>query len=241
MPQEDRILQAYKIAKLQYADIGVDTDRVLNELKTVAVSLHCWQGDDVVGFEGLGQSIGGGLAVTGNYLGRARTPDELKSDLELAYSLIPGQHRLNLHACYGEFSGKQARRLARMLEETGEQGLYRVVMIHHPPLRGAASPYKRLYGIGRFQKTVLKAGAELVLHGHTHLPTLGYIRGEGRAIPVAGVPAGGQGVGGHKPAGGYTLFDIEGEPGNWRTRMARHALTGQTLGVSEVEVRILEG
>lgn len=141
----------------------------------------------------------------------------------------------------GEFSGKQARRLARMLEETGEQGFYRVVMIHHPPLRGAASPYKRLYGIGRFQKTVLKAGAELVLHGHTHLPTLGYIRGEGRVIPVAGVPAGGQGVGGHKPAGGYTLFDIEGEPGNWRTRMARHALTGQTLGVSEVEVRILEG
>ncbi|MCA9198286.1 MAG: L-rhamnose isomerase [Planctomycetales bacterium] len=110
MPQEDRILQAYKIAKLQYADIGVDTDRVLNELKTVAVSLHCWQGDDVVGFEGLGQSIGGGLAVTGNYLGRARTPDELKSDLELAYSLIPGQHRLNLHACYGEFSGKQVDR-----------------------------------------------------------------------------------------------------------------------------------
>jgi L-rhamnose isomerase len=72
--------------------------------------LHCWQGDDVVGFEGLGQDIGGGLAVTGNYPGRARTPDELRSDLEQALSLIPGKHRLNLHASYGEFGGKKVDR-----------------------------------------------------------------------------------------------------------------------------------
>ena len=140
----------------------------------------------------------------------------------------------------GEFSGKQARKLAAILEDTGARGLYRIIMIHPPPLRGAASPYKRLYGIRRFQKTVLKAGAELVLHGHTHLPTLGHIRGEDRSIPVAGVPAGGQGLNGHKPAAGYSLFDIEGEPGAWKTLMRRRALTSHTLGVAEVEHRLLE-
>ena len=140
----------------------------------------------------------------------------------------------------GEFSGKQARKLAPILEEAGERGLYRVIMIHHPPLRGAASPYKRLYGIRRFQKTVLEHGAELVLHGHTHLPTLGHIRSDGRVIPVAGVPAGGQGLNGHKPAAGYSLFEIDGGPGAWTTTMRRRALTGQTLGFKDVEHRNLD-
>jgi L-rhamnose isomerase len=93
--------QRYDLAREQYAELGVDTDRALKRLKSVAVSVHCWQGDDVGGFESSG-ALGGGLAVTGNYPGKARTPDELRSDLEKAFSLIPGKHRLNLHALYGE-------------------------------------------------------------------------------------------------------------------------------------------
>ena len=76
----------------------------------IALSLHCWQGDDVAGFEGTGEAIGGGLAVTGNYPGRARTADELRADLDKALSLIPGTHRLNLHASYAETGGKRVER-----------------------------------------------------------------------------------------------------------------------------------
>ncbi|QDU54809.1 L-rhamnose isomerase [Aeoliella mucimassa] len=95
--------QAYQLARERYASLGVDTEQALARLATIPISLHCWQGDDVVGFEQSGDELGGGLAVTGNYPGKANTPDELRSDLELAYSLIPGKHRLNLHAIYGEF------------------------------------------------------------------------------------------------------------------------------------------
>ncbi len=101
---------AYRLAHERYAALGVDVDRALKALSTIPVSLHCWQGDDVGGFENLGTTLGGGLAVTGNYPGKARTPDELRTDLEKALSLIPGQHRLNLHAMYGEFSGKKVDR-----------------------------------------------------------------------------------------------------------------------------------
>ncbi len=97
--------QAFELAGQRYESIGVDVQRALQRLRTVAISVHCWQGDDVVGFEGTGAELGSGLAVTGNYPGRARTANELRSDLELAYSLIPGTHRLNLHAMYGEFDG----------------------------------------------------------------------------------------------------------------------------------------
>jgi len=97
--------QAYELARERYQSIGVDVESVLEKLSQIAISVHCWQGDDVVGFEGSGSELGSGLAVTGNYPGRASTPDELRCDLELAYSLIPGQHRLNLHASYGEFHG----------------------------------------------------------------------------------------------------------------------------------------
>jgi L-rhamnose isomerase len=101
---------AYAIAKQQYADLGVDTDAALRTLKTVPLSLHCWQGDDVGGFETLGEALGGGLAATGNYPGKARTPEELRSDAARALSLIPGRHRFNLHAFYGEFGGKRVDR-----------------------------------------------------------------------------------------------------------------------------------
>jgi len=93
---------AYQIAKEQYAALGVDTESAISRLKNIPISIHCWQGDDVAGFENTGAALGSGLAVTGNYPGRARTTDELRQDLEKALSLIPGDHRLNLHAIYLE-------------------------------------------------------------------------------------------------------------------------------------------
>ena len=84
-------LRAFELARERYAELGVDVDLAMEQLARVSVSLHCWQGDDVGGFEGSDESLGGGLAVTGNYPGKARTPDELRSDLEKAYGLIPGQ------------------------------------------------------------------------------------------------------------------------------------------------------
>jgi len=95
-----QVENAYKLAKEQYAAFGVDTDEAMKKLASVAISLHCWQGDDVGGFESKGDAPGGGLAVTGNYPGKARTANELRADIEKAFSLIPGKHRLNLHACY---------------------------------------------------------------------------------------------------------------------------------------------
>jgi L-rhamnose isomerase len=107
-----RIESAYAVAKDRYAETGVNTDRALERLAAVPISLHCWQGDDVGGFEKFGTTLGGGLAATGNYPGKARTPDELRSDASIALSLIPGRHRFNLHAFYGEFGGKLVDRNA---------------------------------------------------------------------------------------------------------------------------------
>ncbi|MGC9348364.1 MAG: L-rhamnose isomerase [Anaerolineae bacterium] len=101
-PTDEQVESAYRLAKARYADIGVDSDAALETLATIPISLHCWQGDDVSGFASSGEELGGGLAVTGNYPGKARTPQELRSDLDVAYSLIPGTHRLNLHAIYAE-------------------------------------------------------------------------------------------------------------------------------------------
>ena len=101
---------AYDLARESYAALGVDTEKALERLATIPISLHCWQGDDVGGFENSGSELGSGLAVTGNHPGKARTPDELRADLEKVYSLLPGNHRLNLHAIYGEFGGKRVDR-----------------------------------------------------------------------------------------------------------------------------------
>jgi L-rhamnose isomerase len=110
MVKSTKLQQAYQIAKQRYAELGVDTDKALKVLQNISISIHCWQGDDVGGFENLGQELGGGLAVTGNYPGKARTPDELRADFEKALSLIPGKHRFNLHACYAEMQDRKVDR-----------------------------------------------------------------------------------------------------------------------------------
>jgi L-rhamnose isomerase len=107
---EEQISDAYSIARERYAGLGVDTAKAMETLAHISISLHCWQGDDVGGFENTGDAIGGGLAVTGNYPGRARDASELRRDLDEAFSLIPGVHRLNLHSIYAETGGKRVER-----------------------------------------------------------------------------------------------------------------------------------
>ncbi len=106
---DQTIQSAYVLAKERYAALGVDTDSALKTLETVAISLHCWQGDDVGGFENPGGELTGGIAATGNYPGKARNADELRRDLDVVYRLLPGAHRLNLHAIYLESDNKVER------------------------------------------------------------------------------------------------------------------------------------
>jgi L-rhamnose isomerase len=111
-PSEKQVQDAYALAQERYAALGVDTQAAMQALQGVALSLHCWQGDDVGGFESSSEGLSGGIAATGNYPGKARSADELRSDLDLAYSLIPGKHRLNLHASYAETGGQKVERNA---------------------------------------------------------------------------------------------------------------------------------
>lgn len=105
------IEKAYEAARDRYAAIGTDTDKALETLRKISLSLHCWQADDVMGFEVQGEgSLSGGIQVTGNYPGRARNIDELRADLLKALSLIPGKHRISLHEIYGDFQGKAVDR-----------------------------------------------------------------------------------------------------------------------------------
>jgi L-rhamnose isomerase len=105
--KDEKVTQAYEIAKEQYAALGVDADAAIKKLARIPISLHCWQGDDVGGFETVGAQLsGGGIQATGNYPGKARTVAELRADVEKALSVVPGKHRLNLHACYLENGGK---------------------------------------------------------------------------------------------------------------------------------------
>ena len=108
--------EAYRLASERYALLGVNTGRALEQLQQVSLSLHCWQGDDVTGFEQSAGPLGGGLAATGNYPGKARNADELRRDLDVTFGLIPGSHRLNLHAIYAETGGVAVDR-ARLLPE----------------------------------------------------------------------------------------------------------------------------
>ncbi|MCM3626035.1 L-rhamnose isomerase [Paenibacillus glycanilyticus] len=103
---DPNVKQAYEAAKALYARHGIDTDEVLQKLETIKVSMHCWQGDDVKGFLNADQELTGGISVTGQYPGAARNPEELRSDLDKAFSLIPGKHKVNLHAIYTDTSEK---------------------------------------------------------------------------------------------------------------------------------------
>lgn len=136
----------------------------------------------------------------------------------------------------GSFSEEQARRLGRILDRAAAEGLCRVIMIHHPPVRGADPAHKRLYGIGTFQKTLRKHGAELVLHGHTHLPTLNWIPGKARHfVPVVGVAAAGESAGHAKPLAQYNLFEVSTrDDGTWRIVLTRRGLTGPTGHVAQI-------
>ncbi len=107
---EETINQAYALARERYAAFGVDTEQALATLAQIPISLHCWQGDDVGGFENPGGKLSGGIAATGNYPGKAHSADELRRDLDKAYSLIPGTHRLNLHAIYAETGSQRVER-----------------------------------------------------------------------------------------------------------------------------------
>lgn len=104
------VKESYELAKKQYEKWGINVEDVLEKLKQVPISIHCWQGDDVGGFEVNKGELSGGIDVTGNYPGKARTPEELRSDLEKALSLIPGKHRVNLHAIYAETNGEVVER-----------------------------------------------------------------------------------------------------------------------------------
>lgn len=124
----------------------------------------------------------------------------------------------------GSLDPKQAARVAALLKKAEEQGLFRVIMIHHPPVRGAAPNYKRMTGIRRFATLLADNGAELVLHGHTHLNTLYHLNGKSGSVPVVGIASASQGPGGHKPPSGYNLFSISGVPGAWSVTRDRYAL-----------------
>ena len=103
--------QAYSLAKERYAAIGVDVEAAVSTLARVPISLHCWQGDDVGGFEKEGAELGGGgIQATGNYPGKAKTITQMRDDLDKVFSLLPGRQRLSLHAIYGEFEGKKVDR-----------------------------------------------------------------------------------------------------------------------------------
>ncbi len=107
MVKKELVNKAYEVAKAQYAEIGVDTDKVLDKMKDVVISLHCWQTDDVGGFEKPDAELGGGgIQVTGNYPGKARSIAEMRQDVDKVMALLPGEQRFSLHAIYGEFGGE---------------------------------------------------------------------------------------------------------------------------------------
>jgi L-rhamnose isomerase len=107
MQRSESVQKSYEIAKERYSAIGVDVDKALEKLQSISLSIHCWQADDVIGFENLGGNIGGGgIQATGNYPGKARTIDELRADIEKVLTLVAGNHRLNLHEIYGDFGNK---------------------------------------------------------------------------------------------------------------------------------------
>lgn len=110
MKNKESVVRSYELAKERYASLGIDSEAALRHLQKLSISLHCWQTDDVVGFESLGNQGGSGIQATGNYPGRARNIAEVRGDIEKVLSMIGGTHRFNLHAIYGDFGGKSVDR-----------------------------------------------------------------------------------------------------------------------------------
>ena len=108
--KSERIEKSYGIAREIYGELGVDTDKAIDKLDTIPISIHCWQGDDVKGFENPEGVLTGGIQSTGNYPGAAKTPEQLRNDLNKAFTMIPGKKRVNLHAIYLETNGKKVDR-----------------------------------------------------------------------------------------------------------------------------------
>ena len=108
--KEQQIIQAFEYAKARYADLGINVEEAVAQLDKLSISLHCWQADDVTGFENGDGELTGGIQATGNYPGKARTVAEVKADIDKAMSLIPGDHRVNIHAFYGDFGGEAVDR-----------------------------------------------------------------------------------------------------------------------------------
>lgn len=154
------IEQAYELARERYAQLGVDTEKALERLAQISISLHCWQGDDVGGFESEEGLTSGGIQATGNYPGKARNADELRADLEKTYSLLPGKHRLNLHAIYAETGGRPVERtdlrpehFARWIDWAKANGLgmdFNPTYFSHPKAQDGFTLSHRDEGIRRF-------------------------------------------------------------------------------------------
>jgi len=126
---EQSIQNAYNEAKKLYEQYGIDVEKALEQLAAIKISLHCWQGDDVRGFLNKEKELSGGIAVTGSYPGRAGNPDELRDDLEQALALIPGRHKVNLHAIYADteetvdLNALEPRHYEKWVSWAKEQGL----------------------------------------------------------------------------------------------------------------------
>jgi L-rhamnose isomerase len=154
------IEQAYELARERYAELSVSTDKALEALRQISISLHCWQGDDVGGFESAAGLTGGGIQATGNYPGKARTGDELRADLDQVFRLIPGKHRINLHAIYADYSGPRAERdqiqpqhFANWLDWARQSGLgldFNGTFFSHPKAESGFTLSSRDQGIRRF-------------------------------------------------------------------------------------------
>ena len=143
----------------------------------------------------------------------------------------------------GSFREEQARQLRRRLRDAREAELFRVVMIHHPPHPGATSAHKRLVGAGRFRDVIAQEGAELILHGHTHVDSFSNIEGPRGSVPVVGVPAASHGPAlqdeklgaeSRKPGARYNIFDISGPPQDWQCHMQEYGFEGSSAEISLV-------
>lgn len=135
----------------------------------------------------------------------------------------------------GRFDSAQAHHLADLLQEAKERNLFRVVMIHHPPYQRATYWYKKLWGIERFQRVIKQFGTELILHGHTHVPSLEHIEGKLRDVPVVGVASASQAFGGKKPPANYNWLSIDGDCESWHCELERYTIINRQNDINCTE------